>query len=159
MYPQGTTSRAGTGALRLTVYQPQKHHETLMSENITDVPEYESNAEDDGIIVKYTKQSNVSESGASPLEDRFGRSLWARTRLCFCTDEALTDCRFHSSKEKGWEQCPNLELARKNSKVKGRWLWARNPMYGKPPTEDEIKDWALKDVATAEKAAQAAEAL
>ncbi len=55
---------------------------------------------------------------------------WVRTRMCFCDDNAPTDCRFHSQSEKGWEECPNTQLA-KDGKKTGRWLWGRNPAFGK----------------------------
>lgn len=55
---------------------------------------------------------------------------WIRTRLCYCDAGAPTDCRFHSQQEKGWEECPNLSLAKAGKKL-GRWLWARNPAFGK----------------------------
>ncbi len=50
--------------------------------------------------------------------------------MCFCDADADTDCRYHSEKEKGWEQCPNTEAARAGRKL-GRWLWARNPAFSK----------------------------
>ena len=73
-----------------------------------------------------------SESTTStPLEDKYGQDLWIRTKQCWCPDDAETDCRFHSEKLPGWEVCPHKPP--EYSKVKGRWLWAHNPNYGKPP--------------------------
>lgn len=79
----------------------------------------------------------IENETATPLTDRHGRDLWVRSRMCFCPDDATTDCRFHNQKEKGWQECPHLELAKKNKHLKGRWLWTRNPLYGKPLTEEE----------------------
>jgi hypothetical protein len=83
-------------------------------------------------------ESRASESeAATPLEDRFGRPLWAPTRICHCPNDAATDCRFHSPEKEGWEVCPYADPA-KAKRTEGRWLWARNPLYGKPLTEDEV---------------------
>jgi hypothetical protein len=98
--------------------------------------------EDEGVVVKSKQfQSEVGGDtyGATPLEDRNGRDCWVRTRLCFCDKNAPTDCRFHSQKEKGWEECPNLAIAKKDKTIKGRWLWAHNPNYGKPLIETELE--------------------
>jgi hypothetical protein len=69
-----------------------------------------------------TKSSSGNEEGST--------DAWVRTRMCFCESNAETDCRFHSEKEKGWEQCPNTEAAKAGKKL-GRWLWGRNPSFGK----------------------------
>jgi hypothetical protein len=79
----------------------------------------------------------AESEAATPLEDRFGRSLWVPTRVCYCPDTAITDCRFHGTEEKGWETCPYLEMSKSNRQITGRQLWARNPIYGKPLTEEE----------------------
>ena len=71
------------------------------------------------------------------LEDKQGREMWVRTRLCYCEHDAITDCRFHPPTERGWDTCPNTEHAKK-SKQKGRWLWAHNPNFGKPPEDSEL---------------------
>jgi hypothetical protein len=68
---------------------------------------------------------NTPTAGESTNSDQ-----WIKSRLCFCNDDAPTDCRFHSPKEAGWEQCPNTEAGRAG-KAKGRWLWMRNPNFGK----------------------------
>lgn len=98
----------------------------------------ETNASD---AVKPTGEANniklPENESATPLEDRLGRSLWVQTRMCYCPDNAETDCRFHSQEEKGWEKCPHTELSIKNRHVKGRWLWARNPVYGKSVLPEE----------------------
>jgi hypothetical protein len=101
---------------------------------------------DEGFVMQSGKLPDASSEmyGTTPLVDRFGRDLRIRTRMCFCSTDAETDCRFHSQKEVGWEECPSLELAKKNPNVKGRWLWARNPNYGKPPTEEEQKLWNIE---------------
>lgn len=77
----------------------------------------------------------VFDSGDKTTPDQ-----WIRTRMCFCDTNAETDCRFHSTSEKGWEVCPNLSLAKAGSKL-GRWLWARNPNYSKisPAAEESLK--------------------
>ncbi len=65
-----------------------------------------------------------------------GSSKWVRTRMCFCQPADLTDCRFHSTKEKGWEECPRSKQAQKDSSLLGRWLWARM-VVPKPPQEEK----------------------
>jgi hypothetical protein len=93
---------------------------------------------DDVTVLKHKSQNATQDSfGATPLEDRYGRSLWAKTRECFCDINAPTDCRFHPVTKPGWKKCPGEALA-KSSKRIGRWLWARNPLYGKPLSETEI---------------------
>lgn len=83
-------------------------------------------------------ESRASENeAATPLEDRFGRPLWVHSRLCHCPDDAETDCRFHSPAKPGWEICPYAD-AQKAKRTDGRWLWKRNPLYGKPLSEDEV---------------------
>lgn len=72
----------------------------------------------------------LSEQKVSSASEETNPDPWVRTRLCFCDSDAETDCRFHSEKEKGWEQCPNTEAAKIGNKL-GRWLWGRNPKFGK----------------------------
>lgn len=57
---------------------------------------------------------------------------WIRTKFCWCPPDALTDCRFHSTKEPGWETCP-YEF--KQGKDKGRWLWISR---GAPLSEKDL---------------------
>ena len=99
---------------------------------------------DDGIVFRYDKTPDapVIFEPSTPLEDRFKQDLWIRTRLCFCDKDSKTDCRFHSEKEPGWEECPNLEVAKKG-KLPGRWLWAHNPNFGKAPAEEGQEDQAV----------------
>jgi hypothetical protein len=108
---------------------------------LTDIIEVDDDESlDDDLVVQRRTSSSPSQSeafGATPLEDRYGRHLWIRTRLCFCPYDAPTDCRFHPVTKQGWENCPHLPAAQSNHSLKGRWLWARNPLYGKPLTEEE----------------------
>jgi hypothetical protein len=79
--------------------------------------------------------------GNIPLEDRSGQDLWVRTRMCFCRSNDFTDCRFHGVDEPGWATCPATHAAKKDKHMLGRWLWARNPNYGKnkrPVFNEEI---------------------
>ena len=101
--------------------------------------EYEEIIEEDisEEVVEQPVQQKNTKFPEAVLEDKQGRELWVRTRLCYCDKDAPTDCRFHSISEKGWETCPNTEHAQK-SRLKGRWLWAHNPEFGKPPEESEI---------------------
>lgn len=108
------------------------------------VIEDELTEDSDSEVIKHKKVQNVIASeayGNEPLEDKLGRDLWIRTRQCSCPDDLITDCRFHSQTEPGWEVCPNLALAKKDKTMKTRWLWARNPRYGKPPTEQEQAEY------------------
>jgi hypothetical protein len=59
--------------------------------------------------------------------------------MCFCDTNAPTDCRFHGQDEKGWEECPNTKAAQLGQKL-GRWLWARNPDFGRisPAAEESL---------------------
>lgn len=79
-----------------------------MSETVTPLPEAQTSAANDGADT----------------------DAWVRTRMCFCFPDAETDCRFHSESEPGWEQCPGTEEARLGKRT-GRWLWGRNPNFGK----------------------------
>ena len=72
--------------------------------------------------------------GNIPLEDKAGQGLWVRTRMCFCRDDAVTDCRFHGYDEPDWRVCPATIAAKKDKKMLGRWLWAHNNSYGKATT-------------------------
>lgn len=119
-------------------------------EALIEIDDADQDGEGDIVVVpkKNLLSANDGHEG-TPLEDKHGRSLWIRTRMCFCPHDAETDCRFHSVKEKGWEQCPHLESAKKDSKMKGRWLWARNPLYGKPLTEEEEKEQEAQAIALA----------
>jgi hypothetical protein len=86
---------------------------------------------DDTEVKTTPKPKHVENETVTPLEDRFGQSLWVVTRYCHCPDNAFTDCRFHGQDEPGWEKCP-YEDASKKGRTKGRSLWARNSNYGKP---------------------------
>jgi hypothetical protein len=120
--------------------------DTLLDPLVIELAALENETEDDGIVFKQKKAiSTPSENfGATPVEDRFGRPLWVKTRECFCPHNSETDCRFHSQKEPGWKTCPHTEAAKSDRSIKGRWLWSRNPMYGKPPTELELQQWAAE---------------
>ncbi len=103
----------------------------------TDVPTIDNEpVEDDSNTIRHKTKQTVTAGeafGASPLEDRHGQHLWVRTRQCYCPDNAETDCRYHNVAEPGWEVCPFLAASQKDRKIRGRWLWARNPLYGKAP--------------------------
>lgn len=123
-----------------------------MSEAVRTIDD-EPQEESESSSKQKSKQSDVAAAvaaaanesyGMTPLEDKLGRDLWVRTRMCFCSPESETDCRFHSQEEKGWEQCPVTETAKKNHKILGRWLWARNPRYGQAPTEEEMVEYQAK---------------
>jgi len=110
-----------------------------MSDKISDTKGFEDDIPDDGIVFKHSKHvSPIGEAyGSSPLMDRYGQDLQIRTRMCFCPNHLPTDCRFHGTDEKGWEECPFTEQAKVYKNIKGRWLWARNPLYGKSPNGEE----------------------
>lgn len=117
-----------------------KNEFSEVNELVTTVEVDDDESLDDEAVVRHRTTSNTAPSeafGATPLEDRYGRHLWIRTRLCFCPFNAATDCRFHPITKSGWETCPHLPAAQNNQSLQGRWLWARNPMYGKPLTEEE----------------------
>jgi len=112
-------------------------------DKISDLPEVEDEKDDNVVFVppKQNTAENINESyGSTPLEDRYGRHLWIRTRVCFCDVNSPTDCRFHDTSEKGWAECPNLHIAKKDKNMRGIWLWAHNPLYGKPLTEEELEE-------------------
>lgn len=118
----------------------------LPADPIAYIGESTPKSEDDSpaeVVTKAVVERPGEGFGNAPLEDRHGRSLWVKTRLCFCPLTAPTDCRFHSPAEKGWEQCPYLEKAKTDNNVLGKWLWAKNSLYGKPLTEDEVKERAV----------------
>lgn len=83
-----------------------------------------------------TKAERMREENevATPLQDSAGRSKYIVTRLCWCSLDADTDCRFHST-EPGWEVCPNRPPYHDSPNYGGtkpRQLWAINPDFGKP---------------------------
>lgn len=75
---------------------------------------------------------SMENYGNAPIEDRYGQGLWVQTRLCYCPNDAETDCRFHSPSEPGWEKCPHPET----EEYRGRWLFAKNPNYGKTQPQE-----------------------
>lgn len=91
----------------------------------------------EGKIVRQNLSFLNDFSGSDSVEDNYGRSKWVKTRKCYCPSNAETDCRFHSPEKAGWEKCPHSPDPKMKFPPKGFWLWARNPMYGKPLTEDE----------------------
>ena len=66
--------------------------------------------------------------------------------MCFCQPTDPTDCRFHSTKEPGWEECPRLKQAQKDSSLLGRWLWARSApiVTSNKQSETPAKDFATE---------------
>lgn len=98
----------------------------------------------DGEVTKQDISYLNDTSGSDSVEDSQGRSKWVRTRKCYCPSEAPTDCRFHNPNELGWEVCPHTPDPKMKFPPKGLWLWARNPLYGKPLTEDEKADTATE---------------
>jgi len=85
--------------------------------------------------IKKSKKQKVTQEALQ--QDSSGRDYRVRTRLCYCLPTDHTDCRFHKPTEKGWEQCPRLPEAKRNSNMKGTWLWGLNPLFGKPPEKIE----------------------
>jgi hypothetical protein len=57
---------------------------------------------------------------AQPTQRKKG-DKWVRTRKCWCPTNAATDCRYHSTAEPGWLNCP---YENKSDKSVGKWLWA-----------------------------------
>ena len=78
----------------------------------------------------------VKGSTIPPKPEAQPGDRWIRTKYCWCPPEAETDCRFHSTKEPGWETCP-YEF--KHNKDKGRWLWVSR---GTPVSEKELSEGA-----------------
>jgi hypothetical protein len=83
----------------------------------------------------------VKGSTVPPKPEAQPGDRWIRTKFCWCPPNADSDCRFHSTKEPGWETCP-YEF--KQGKDTGRWLWVSR---GTPVSEKELSQGAdLKDL-------------
>lgn len=68
---------------------------------------------------------------------------WQRTRECACPPTALTDCRFHSQSEPGWEICPHIKDKSKGA-VKSRWLWVNTSPQAIDVDPTEAQDALLE---------------
>ena len=82
---------------------------------------------DDDIVIEVPKPTAKEKSiPSNPVEDRFGRGRWVRTRLCYCLPDSRSPCQMVKR-----ESCPSEKLD-KSQRTNGEWLWATNPELNKP---------------------------
>lgn len=101
--------------------------------NIEEIRQRETN-----LIEELTAANAAGEAVVYPVA--------IRTKYCACGDDAITDCRFHSRDEPGWEICPEIaEASQIGNLKKGRWLYVTT---GEPVNQDdptEAQDRALEE--------------
>jgi len=73
------------------------------------------------------------DQALNPIEDRYGRPRWVKTRMCYCLHTKLDSCNVVKRNE-----CPSKELD-KTQRTSGMWLWASNPDFNNPPPEEIIE--------------------
>lgn len=114
-------------------------NETQLQKAAQQLVDSEAPESDDGVVFEKAKPVRFEREKATPLSDSQGRPRWVPTRMCWCPKDARTDCRYHSTTERGWEKCPNenLSLLTGRGKVTPNQLYATNPDFGKPKQKPE----------------------
>lgn len=110
-----------------------------------------------GIVFEGPSKADLAKASrepATPCQDGAGRPRYVVTRLCWCAADVPVelDCRFHSTKEIGWELCPAKPLQYDKPGYEGKEpkkLWTVNENFGKP------KDKVVAEVAEVEEAVAA----
>ena len=82
-------------------------------------------------IVSPTLTKKELNAPSTPVEDRYGRPRWVRTRMCYCRDTRVDSCNIVMR-----DKCPSEDLD-KTQRTAGRWLWASNPDFNTTPVNDE----------------------
>lgn len=85
----------------------------------------------DVVIVSPTLSKKELNAPSTPVEDRWGRPRWVRTRMCYCKDSMVDSCNIVMR-----DQCPSEHLD-KTQRTAGKWLWASNPDFNTTPVNEE----------------------